>query len=250
MQDRLLSIAAVLAIAGAAQADVVPAFTVTPFTLHNGDPVAVPTTDPSLGSIAWRTSVEQVYPQSVAVGTRQVLDWADIASGTQVSAFDIAYFTDSTTPVSLNVRFYSPDDGSRSSSSLVTSFSLPNLPGGGGHKVTVDLGEMLGFAISGSDLDGDGLTDFAYSITFEDAGTGTFFGPLFSSGGPGATAEYDVYAAAKDVGGDYAGTFVYPSFPGLDTPQMFLRLMSPVPAPGSLGLAAVGLLTCLHRRRK
>lgn len=247
MQVRFASIALVL-LAGAAQADVVPAFSVTPFTLHNGDPVPVPAT--SLGDLAWRTTVEDVYPQRINPGTRQVLDWGDVASGTSVSGFDIAYFTDSTTPVTLNVRFYSPDDGNRSSSSLITAFTLPDLPGRGGHKVTVDLSEAFGFDIAGSDLDGDSLTDFAYSISFVDAGTGTFFGPLFSSGGPGATAEYDIYDGPKDSGGSYDGTFSYPTFPGIDTPQMFLRVFTPVPAPGPLGLAAIGMLTALSRRTR
>lgn len=236
--------------AGSARADVVPAFSVTPFTLHNGDPVPVPQAPTAPGSISWRTDVEQVYPQNINPGARQVLDWADIASGTSVSGFDIAYFTDSTTPVTLNVRFYSPDDGGRSPSSLVTAFTLPNLPGRGGHLVSVDLTEMFGFDIAGSDLDDDGLTDFAYSISFVDAGTGSFFGPLFSSGGQGATADYELYAGPKDSGGAFDGTFSYPAFPGLDTPQQFLRVYSPVPAPGAVTLAALGAMTCLSRRTR
>lgn len=250
MMPRLSLIPVVILLAGSAQADVVPAFSVTPFTLHNGDPVPVPQTVDAPGDVAWRTSVEKVYPQNVSVGDRQVLDWADIASGTSVSGFDIAYFTDSTTPVTLNVRFYSPDDGSRSPSSLVSAFTLPNLPGRGGHLVSVDLREMFGFSIAGSDIDGDGLTDFAYSISFVDAGTGSFYGPLFSSGGPGATAEYDLYSGPKDSGGSYDGTFTYPSFPGIDTPQEFLRVYSPVPAPGATTLAALGAITCLKRRTR
>ncbi|MCC6676257.1 MAG: hypothetical protein IT436_03855 [Phycisphaerales bacterium] len=250
MQKQLVLLPLVVLAAGSARADVVPAFSVTPFTLHNGDPVPVPQTLAAPGAIAWRTDVENVYPQNVSVGDRQVLDWADVASGTQVSGFDIAYFTDSTTPVTLNVRFYSPDDGSRSPSTLVSAFTLPNLPGRGGHKVSIDLREMFGFTIAGSDLDGDDLTDFAYSISFVDAGTGSFYGPLFSSGGPGATAEYDLYAGPKDSGGAYDGTFTYPAFPGIDTPQEFLRIYSPVPAPGAVTLAALGALTGLSRRTR
>lgn len=250
MNARLALIPVILLVAGSARADVVPPFSVTAFTLHNGDPVPVPQAPAAPGSVAWRTDVEEVYPQNINPGDRQVLDWADIASGTQVSGFDIAYFSDSTTPVTLNVRFYSPDDGGRSPSTLVTAFTLPNLPGRGGHLVSVDLSEVFGFDISGSDIDGDGLTDFAYSISFIDAGTGSFYGPLFSSGGVGATSEYELYAGPKDSGGAFDGTFTYPAFPGLDTPQEFLRLYSPVPAPGPVTLAALGAMTCLTRRTR
>lgn len=247
---RFISISVVALLAAAAQADVVPPFSVTPFTLHNGDPVPVPQPSAAPGSIAWRTDLEEVYPQDIHAGGRQVLDWADIASGTQVTGFDIAYFSDSTLPVTLNVRFYSPDDGSRSQSALVAAFTLPNLPGRGGHLVSVDLREMFGFAISGSDLDGDALTDFAYSISFVDPGDGSFYGPLFSSGGPGATAQYDLYTGPKDSGGAYDGTFTYPVFPGLDTPQEFLRVYAPIPAPGPVALAGFGAVTCLTRRTR
>lgn len=206
-------------------------------------------------AIAWDCTTQQGF--YAASTDRERLDWGDTASGLVVNGFQIGYATNSTTPVSAYVAFYSGINGGGDPlGTTITVFDLANLPGGGGWFLDVDLEGGYEFTITAPDLDGDGLGDFGYGYHFYNGGDGTSTGPLLTLpgpdpvGAPGVEDAYDRYnAPGRWAGGAFVGTYWFGGWDPTDNDppftQFWMRLYT-VPEPAALALLALGAL--LRRR--
>lgn len=122
-----------------------------------------------------------------------LLDWGDLdASCESPDRFSIGYATDSLTPVTCDIVFYSDENGFDSvGRTPLYAFQLSGLPGGvsgpgvySGWAFTINIGSPIDLTNVGtaSDLDGDGRIDFGYSFNFR-AGSGSS-GPLIAAADP------------------------------------------------------------------
>jgi len=164
-----------------------------------------------------------VWSSTVTVGlfssytsSELVLDWGDLVPQAAINEFQLAYATDSSAPITIDVIFYDNENGFDSfGRTPVTSFRLRNLPGGTGGLgfytgwlFTVDLSGGFEFPLGGADLDGDSLADFGYSYAFHGTGDGSggvqqLHGPFITTHdpnivppnvGPGAENAFDLFS--------------------------------------------------------
>lgn len=130
--------------------------------------------------------------------TQLVLDWGDLSptSCTTVGCFQIAYATDSSAPITVDVVFYIDENGFDSvGRTPVAAFRLTGLPGGvsgpgiyNGWIITVDVNCGVDLSAA-TDLDADGCLDFGYSYQFRGTGDGSGgtaerHGPLIADADP------------------------------------------------------------------
>ncbi|MCK4658256.1 MAG: hypothetical protein KAV82_01935 [Phycisphaerae bacterium] len=118
----------------------------------------------------------------------EFIDWGDVADGTQVDGIEIGYYTNSTDPITIIMRFYSGENGgvfTMATEEACVPVTLPGfVPGTDGYYIfDVDLRGGWEFAISGPDLDGDGKVDIGYGFEVTDPGNGTV-GILLSKDNP------------------------------------------------------------------
>jgi hypothetical protein len=123
-----------------------------------------------------------------------VLDWGDISDGQIIGGFSFAYATDLVLPERLTtvLWFYAEENGCDTPDPVpLAGFWVSDLPTGdpdgtfNSWTITIDLEpDLLFFTITGSDLDGDDLTDFGYSYWFTDHTPGAVIGPLIADADP------------------------------------------------------------------
>lgn len=195
------------------------------YNLATGEMSATPSA--RIGSPIWATNVSTGYffvirDHSAAYpdDTYLNLDWGDIADGTEVGGFWFAYIGKGTSAAGPDtgtqvILFFGEENGFNSymrtglAGYLVTG--LPDLgpaaPGGGyyGWLITVDLEPNLTFTITGSDLDGDTLTDWGWAqwVPYNDWVL-PFMGPLIQAPsttpgmvGTGSENVFDIYIAVS-----------------------------------------------------
>jgi hypothetical protein len=138
------------------------------------------------------------------------IDWGDIVDGSVVGGYQFAYATDLSLPTLIDCTtiFFGDYAGFNANGYYAyAGFIVGNLPTAfgsyNGWLITVDLEPNSTFAILGNDLDGDGMTDFAYSYWFpsisgQDSATGPFLSnpDLIMNGGI-----YPTVAAAEAAQG-------------------------------------------------
>jgi hypothetical protein len=189
--------------------------------------------------VAWDNSTPTGAFTSRGVEVR-TLDWGDVAHDTRVVMFQIAYFTNSTTPITIDVGFFANDDGWNSTGRTeLEFFSLTGLPVSTNHAqaqyfvVDIDLRPAgREFVISGADLDGDNRADFSYTYRMRNRGNATLIGmgaafggvgPVVPPGGPGVEDFFDRFTETPAGSGQwhYDGTF---RFGGPPLDQYHMRL--------------------------
>lgn len=174
-----------------------------------------------LGESVWAATENTQYYYGSMAKPWLVLDWGDITGGQLIGGFAFCYATTIQAPetVTAQLRFYADDNGFNSSGRVLMSmFSIPELPGVGAAfntwtiTVDADLADA-GFTISGNDLDGDQLADFAYTFWFPGA-EGTATGPVITDESnqptaPGICDAIDTYELSDEDPNDltYAGTW-------------------------------------------
>ncbi len=168
------------------------------YNLATGEVTATPT-QTRIGDSIWAATTSSGYFWgSMDAGANGLgwlaLDWGDITDASRVGGYAFAYATGVTdhTIDCVNI-FYADDNGFNTGTRTgLAGFIVTGLPGGdpnvpppsyAGWLVTIDLeSQGYSFDITGSDLDGDGLTDFSYTYWFPNC-MGTVTGP-FISGDP------------------------------------------------------------------
>jgi hypothetical protein len=153
------------------------------------------------------------------------LDWGDIAVPQDIGAFTFGYGTAELLPTRIRavLLFFAEDNGRNSADRVyLAGFNVTDLPTGDGvtfnsWTVTLDL-EASGYAftIDGSDIDLDGLADFAYTYYIPPFDTGVFpasTGPTLAGDpndpaqGAGMEDIYDRFTDPNMVPGSYTGTW-------------------------------------------
>jgi hypothetical protein len=192
----------------------------------------------------------------------QVQDWGDIAPGQAIDGFLFGYATELLLPDRLDVIiwFYGEENGCNSHNQVpLAGFNITDLPTGGptwnSWLVTIDLtGSGHEFRIDGSDLDGDGLTDFGYGFWFQGVPPETATGPLIAEPDPNADPNdpnYDPFPTAPGAedGWWHDGNCVMSPYGGDPFAQICLELYGPepnwpCPNPGPHGKYCLADIDC------
>lgn len=135
------------------------------------------------GAICW-DSTRTSGSFSGRLTSQVVLDWGDVSADCESAAcFQIGYATDSSAPITVDVIFYSDENGFGSVGRVpLAAFRLAGLPGGvsgpgiyNGWLITVTPTSPIDLSNGGTaaDLDADGLIDFGYSFQFRGTGDGS-----------------------------------------------------------------------------
>lgn len=193
---------------------------------------------------------------------RERLDWGDVATGTVVNGFQLAYATDSTVPIDIIVAFYDSENGVNTpGAEVLFVMEFLDLEGSASglfeaFAYDIDLEGGGEFTIDGADLDGDGLSDFGYGYHTTSGGLGTATGPLLSSpeglgsgvGAPGIEDFYDRYAPlGKHAGSAYVSTVDVSPAGGNPFTQYHMILYTP--EPSALAVLGLGTLIMIRRSR-
>jgi hypothetical protein len=169
-----------------------------------------------------------------------VLDWGDIACPVSIGGFGFASYTnsrDADGDLYAVISVYAEENGWNSTDRVyVGGFVIDNIPASTyppneywGYAWRVELTTPL-LVLDGSDIDGDGLTDFGYRLFFSVRTPGAVHGPAIAiadpEDAPGADEWYDLFLEE-----DYVGTYSL----GADR-QIYWEISAPsCPNPGDSG---------------
>jgi len=203
----------------------------SPFETQDGDPQVWLNSDGTgNGSFAY----EAPLCDSDIADTEMTVGWGELG-GVEITCFQIVHATSiapdvlvdedgdgcpdensdpTTTGLDVTMSFYEGTTGFGELGELVTSITVPDIPGGTGNPdficawvLTIDLaGTGEEFVIDGPDADGDGEQDFGYGYSFnipEDV-EGSGVGLVFNAGsdGPIAVPIFDRYCP-QSTGAEY-----------------------------------------------